>query len=330
MQDVFSLPTMQVSAIPDHRYTEDISKAGDPPTMRNATDDMYVFSKAQGQWEQLKHGHKGMPTPRARLSSQLVCVGDHLYLIAGWDPAAFGSGGDVLSDMWRYNLRTNTWSQLDPQGGQCLGAISRFQAVAVGALVYIHSHRSLCDIHVLDTGMEPPVLHKLAVTGDGAASPGPPSRGLHSVVAMGGRLLLFGGAPKEGPMMDDLWSLDLASLRWARLSPTGARPAARCSHFAGSIDGRYMWVVGGAHYASPGKLANVDDVAVYDSEADAWVEVDVAGPRPSARNAGVAVSPLRTGGADGGGQQALLHAGWKAFAETYNDTFLLTLQASRA
>lgn len=85
--------------------------------------------------------------------------------------------------------------------GLCAPPPRRFQAVAVGALVYIHSHRSLCDIHVLDTGMEPPVLHKLAVTGDGAASPGPPSRGLHSVVAMGGRLLLFGGAPKEGPMV---------------------------------------------------------------------------------------------------------------------------------
>lgn len=56
--------------------------------------------------------------------------------------------------------------------------------------------------------------------------------GLHSVTATdSGRLVLFAGAPKSGPMLGDLWSLDLASSAWEELDPDGqARllPSCRC------------------------------------------------------------------------------------------------------
>jgi hypothetical protein len=43
--------------------------------------------------------------------------------------------------------------------GEALPAISRFQAVAVGSKVYIHTHRSLEDILVLDvTDADAPAL----------------------------------------------------------------------------------------------------------------------------------------------------------------------------
>lgn len=46
--------------------------------------------------------------------------------------------------------------------------------------------------------------------------------GLHSVTATdSGRLVLFAGAPKSGPMLGDLWSLDLASSAWEELDPDG-------------------------------------------------------------------------------------------------------------
>ncbi len=55
--------------------------------------------------------------------------------------------------------------------------------------------------------------------------------GLHSVTATaGGRLVLFAGAPKSGPMLGDLWSLDLASSAWEELDPDGqARLLPFCS-----------------------------------------------------------------------------------------------------
>ena len=56
--------------------------------------------------------------------------------------------------------------------------------------------------------------------------------GLHSVTATdSGRLVLFAGAPKSGPMLGDLWSLDLASSAWEELDPDGQAwllPSCRC------------------------------------------------------------------------------------------------------
>ncbi len=50
----------------------------------------------------------------------------------------------------------------------------------------------------------------------------PRCRGLHSLTkTAAGRLVLFAGAPKSGPMLGDLWALDPASGAWAELDPDG-------------------------------------------------------------------------------------------------------------
>ncbi len=51
--------------------------------------------------------------------------------------------------------------------GEELPAISRFQAVALGSKIYIHTHRSLQDILVLDVANpDEPVLSLLPVTSE--------------------------------------------------------------------------------------------------------------------------------------------------------------------
>lgn len=42
--------------------------------------------------------------------------------------------------------------------GEALQSTSRHQAVAVGSRIYIHTHRSIDDILVLDTQASPPTL----------------------------------------------------------------------------------------------------------------------------------------------------------------------------
>ena len=37
------------------------------------------------------------------------------------------------------------------------------------------------------------------------------------MTAVGSKLYVFGGAPKSGPMMDDLWVLDAQSLSWQQI-----------------------------------------------------------------------------------------------------------------
>ena len=55
-------------------------------------------------------------------------------------------------------------------------------------------------------------------------------RGLHSLTAVGSHLWLFGGAPKSGAMMDDLWVLDTETMAWEQVHKAGQVRAA-CSCF---------------------------------------------------------------------------------------------------
>jgi hypothetical protein len=46
-----------------------------------------------------------------------VVVGDHLWLIGGWDPQEAGTGGVFLNDVWRLDLRSYAWEQVEVQVG---------------------------------------------------------------------------------------------------------------------------------------------------------------------------------------------------------------------
>ncbi len=54
---------------------------------------------------------------QARLTTQAVVVGDHLWLIGGWDPQEAGTGGVFLNDVWRLDLRSYAWEQVEVQVG---------------------------------------------------------------------------------------------------------------------------------------------------------------------------------------------------------------------
>ncbi len=78
----------------------------------------------------------------------------------------------------------------------------------------------------------------------------PLCRGLHSLApgAGQGKLLLFGGAPKSGPMLGDLWALALApKLAWEELDPDGQAPHVRCSQAVAAV-GDDIFFVGGSYY----------------------------------------------------------------------------------
>ena len=58
------------------------------------------------------------------------------------------------------------------QGAATLQPISRFQATAVGSKIYIHTHRSLDDILVLDVAnTDQPKLEKVPVSSTTGATP---------------------------------------------------------------------------------------------------------------------------------------------------------------
>ncbi|KAG2502040.1 hypothetical protein HYH03_000534 [Edaphochlamys debaryana] len=278
-----------------------------------------------------------------RLTSQAAVVGDELVLVAGWNPAAAAGAPDpsvqFLNDVWALDLRTWRWRQVAPAGPEELPRISRFAMTPLpggpGRLL-LHTHRSAEDVLVLEPAASPPALGKVPVRGVSPDAPSPPSRGLHSLTAAsapegasGSALYVFGGAPQSGPMFGDLWALDPAAMTWQELRPEGPAPHARCSHVAAAAcSGRYLVAHGGSFYEQPGKLQPLDDVVVYDTQAKRWLEAKVEGPRPRARNAHVMV-PLRPA-AGSAADRFLLHGGWRPFVESYNDSFIVTVEAGGA
>lgn len=295
-------------------YVENVDKS------RHGTNEAWAFERAGGgSWSLVPYAEGPVPGPR--IASQAVLAGGHVWLIGGWDPSQQGPSA-FLDDIWKLDPTTWVWTKVEPQGESLGGGISRFQAVAVGDIIYIHTHRCSDHIITLDTATEPPTLKRLPVTPDPDAGV-PSARGLHSLTLIGDGLVLFGGAPQSGPMVGDLWRLDLATLAWRRLSPSGPHPHVRCSHVAAAAGPSRLVVVGGAFYGASGGLEMLGDAFVYDLDKNAWAQVAASGDAmPSPRNAAIGV-PLA--GASEGGLELLVHGGWKAFVESYADSFILSL-----
>jgi N-acetylneuraminic acid mutarotase len=156
------------------------------------------------------------------------------------------------------------------------------------------------------------------------------------MVHVNGHLYVMFGAPQKGLMLDDVYRLDLSSMIWEDLSGklSGPKPHPRCSAAVSAVGDRIV-VVGGAFYGASGGLEMLQDAYVLDTSSSSWVVPEVSGQcssgdaaagasgeLPSARNAAVMV-PLHAGA--GGQAQLLLAGGWRAFVETYNDTYLVTV-----
>jgi len=298
-------------------YTEEVP-SGSPPVRREVAE---VWGLARGSlaWQRVECG--GDPAPQGRMVGQAVVAGGAVWMLGGWAPSAGPGEAAFLGDVWRLDTRTWAWSRATPQG-EPLPRISRFQAAAVGSTVYVHHHRCSDHILAMDVSGAAPVLRRVPVSGDV-----PPSRGLHTMTALGSsKLVVYGGAPQQGPMMGDLYELDLGSMRWEQVTPSGTVPHARCAHVAAAVPGgRYILYHGGAHYkdqvSGSGGLQVLGDAFLYDAQERAWINLE-NDHMPAARNA----AALLTLGSDGSNVNTfVLHGGWIPFVSTFNDTHKLTV-----
>lgn len=298
-------------------YTEDGSG-----TKREASNESWVYSTNDENWRAVLVP-AGSPAPRPRLLTGISATPSGVWVVGGWDPGHAQDGGTILDDVWRFDLLTHAWTEMQVQGER-LPTVSRHQACAVGHDIYIHTHRSVEDILVLDTAAQPPRLRKVPVLPD-AEHGSPQSRGLHSLTPVSRKLFLIGGAPQRGPMLGDLWVLDTSQqpLRWRKIEPQGPVPPPRCSHAAAAVGQGGVLVVGGSFYRPDGGgLQGLGDAWLLDTATEEWRELPVQGAVPRARNAAVLVALTP---ATASASTLLYHGGWEAFQQTYNDTFLLNL-----
>lgn len=208
------------------------------------------------------------------------------------------------------------------------GGASRFAAAADGDTVWVHTHRCVDHLLRIDATAAAPLLERVPLAPGSAA---PPPRGLQAAAVVGRRLFIFGGAPQSGPMLDDMWVLELDAqpLTWRQIVDAGssAGPGRRCSAAVG-VAGHYLLLFGGARYrdesAGSGGLEPLGDVWAFDTILERWIRPNVRGDTaPGPRNA--AVMACLSDANEASSVQLLLHGGWRPFQHTYNDTFILTV-----
>jgi hypothetical protein len=197
---------------------------GDSP--RDVVNDLWRYS--DGQWECLQPATARQPSstdqPGGRLCSASAVIGDELFIFGGWDPETAGTGGSILDDMWCLNLGSLQWERLPNNMPQ--GPTSRHVACAVqtpdGPRILIHTFRCSTSVIVFDAASR--TTTQVDTTG-----PAPSSRGLHAAAAAGSRVMIFGGAAKDGQVCQHHSVLVRAGAVIGHHNSTLARPAFDCT-----------------------------------------------------------------------------------------------------
>jgi N-acetylneuraminic acid mutarotase len=102
-------------------------------------------------------------------------------------------------------------------------------------------------------------------------APLPRPLGLMSSVSLNGKLFIFGGRGPAGEVAADsadAFRYDPAIDRWIQLTPL---PAARRGAAGVAVDDTHILIIGGCH-GDEGSLVMLDEVLLYDVQADSYAE----------------------------------------------------------
>ena len=153
-------------------------------------------------------------------------------------------GGSVLgrNSLAGFENKTYTWS-LDTESWAVLNSTGTFplERIDHSAIYDSKNNRMIIfggkgndgnyrnDIYSLDLTQTTPSWAQLNPTGTT-----PPARGKHTAIydPVHQKMLIFGGTSSLNPVNNDLYSLDLATLVWSKLSPSGTGPSERTGHTA--------------------------------------------------------------------------------------------------
>jgi N-acetylneuraminic acid mutarotase len=102
---------------------------------------------------------------------------------------------------------------------------------------------------------------------------GPSARTDHTMAALNGKVVLFGGYSGLSSDLNDTWTFD--GTTWSQVTPTGAVPPARAGHAMATLNGKIV-VFGGTD--GSGYLG---DTWAFDGTS--WTQVPASGAAPSAR-----------------------------------------------
>lgn len=185
--------------------------------------------------------------------------------------------GQLFSDLWSYQVASNTWVQLAPSGTPP-SARSQHTAVWDPAgnqmLVFGGSDGSgsgLNDLWSYTAGSDS--WAPLRPSGTTAAA-----RADHTAVwdAVANRMLVFGGFGSDSSSVNDLLSYQAASNNWAPFGASGAQPPARSWR-------PVVWDPAESRLFIFGGCCSYNDLWSYRASSNSWMQLTPSGTPPPAR-----------------------------------------------
>jgi hypothetical protein len=216
------------------------------------------------------------------------CRADELIAFGG----ALGfTSSTVTNEVYRFDLIAKTFSQLTPptpdgfvsprRGHVAVWDEPRNRMITWGGVDGAGTP-SPTDTWALDFTVVPPTWRKLATTGT------PPSGRFHVAAALDARSstwYLFGGTTELGAGLSELFTLDLATLRWTQVHGVNApnAPANRINAMA-AFDpvGRKFVLFGGTDHVT---RADLRDTWAFDVATGTWGTPLTSGPAARGRGA---------------------------------------------
>ena len=187
-------------------------------------------------WRKLEPGEA--PTPERTTHGRSTRRREPAYLFGGRD------GSTVYDDIWAFDLASDTWRELDPEGR---GPAARFghEAVwvdGVGLVVWAGQAGPTAFFDDL-WAYDPAANDWSRLPNDGAR---PVARyGSCSSVGEDGRLWISHGFTEDGVRFSDTRAYDFDAGRWTDETPDGTQPVVRCLHACWlTADGRFALYAG--------------------------------------------------------------------------------------
>ncbi|GAA6616178.1 Kelch repeat-containing protein [Scytonema sp. NUACC26] len=241
------------------------------PTFSNfiTYDDLWVYNVAANTWKQL-HPVNSRPVGRSR--PNLWVVGDRLYLFGG-----FTASSTTLNDLWVYDIRTNTWTEIIPNGtlpparheAQAGDRVQKGKLTVYGGetIDSTGNFQTLNDTWEFDlrtnTWKEVTPIDALNIT---------PARNYGSATVINNNLFLHGGdlpggetgcgSPFPQNPTEELWRFDLVKRIWTQVQPDGD-PLVRLKRTNAAKVGNRMYIFGGydfqcSNQTGLGQIWNLD------------------------------------------------------------------------
>ena len=124
---------------------------------------------------------------------------------------------------------------------------------------------------------------KRTTTKDNKKSALPAPRKFHGSAAVGDKIYIFGGefaSESENKCGNDLWEYDTEGHVWKNLTKNtkGTPPSARYQHFMGTLNQKFIYIIGGRHEND--KIEPDQGIHVLDVETLEWKQHTAVGERP--------------------------------------------------